>query len=94
MPTEPEYKESLIDKVKDCMEKVEYGGDREAYMFLRNVTNCITKCYKAGKRSDKLHELLGLLTPFMANHAMEDWRGIELIEEYVTNVDYKEKSCE
>jgi len=94
MPQEPEYKPSLMEKIEDCMERVEFGSSPEAYNFLRKVINCATKCYRAGKRSDKLHELLGKLTPFMSAHGMEDHRGMDLVSEYVSNPDYKEKDCE
>jgi len=90
LPKEPEYKSSLEERVTDAMERVEYGGDPAAYHFLRKVITCATRCHREGKRSEKLHKLLGLLTPFMASHAMEDWRGLDLVEGYVTNKDYKE----
>lgn len=94
MPQEQDYKPSLMEKVQDCMEQVEFGDSPEAYHFLRQVNNCAVKCYKAGKKSPKLHELLGILTPFLAKHGLEDWRGIELIDGYVTNPDYQEEESD
>ncbi len=90
MPTEKEYKPTLMEKVQDCMEQVEYGNSPEAYNFLRKVNQCLVHCHRAGKRSDKMHELLGILTPFLYRYGLEDWRGLELVEEYLTNPDYEQ----
>lgn len=89
IPKEREYKQDLIEKVKDCMEQVEYGSSPEAYHYLRCLNAKCVELHRCGKRSDKLHTLLGLLTPFLAKHGLEDWRGVELIEEYTTNSDYE-----
>lgn len=91
LPQEPEYRPTLLERVESCMEQVEYGNSPRAYHFLKKVNDCAVKCYRAGKRSDKLSELLGILTPFLAKHAAEDWRGVDLIEEFVTNPEYKDK---
>ena len=88
VPKEPEYKPSLEEKVKCCMDKVEYGTDRESYNYLRRVNEHLVKCYEAGKKTDKVKHLLGLLTPFMAKYGLQDPRGINLIEEFLTNPEY------
>lgn len=89
LPKEPEYKTDLIQKIKDCMEQVEYGSSPEAYQYLRCLNQKCVKLHRCGKRSDKLHTVLGMLTPFLAKHGLEDWRGLDLVEEYVTNPDYR-----
>ncbi len=89
VPKEPEYKPSLMEKVEDCMAKVEYGTDREAYNYLRRVNEHCVKCYKSGKKNEKITKLLGILTPFMAKHGLQDPRGINLIEQFLTNPEYE-----
>jgi len=94
MPKDPEYKPCLTEKVQDAMERVEFNEDTNAYKYLRCVLQKATTCYKEGKRSDKLHKILGLLTPFMVKHGLEDHRGMELVEGYVTNANYQEDTDE
>jgi len=91
MPKEPEYKPSMLEIVEDCMARVEFDNDHNAYKKLRQINNCAAKCHRAGKRSDKLHALLGLLSPFMAKHGLQDPKGVDIIDEYVTNPDYLDR---
>ena len=90
IPDEPEYKPCVLEKVQDAMERVEFNDDTNAYNYLRKLVCFASKQYKAGKRSEKLHKILGLLVPFMVKYGLEDHRGMDLVEEYVTNPDYKE----
>jgi len=90
MPQEPEYKPDVISKMEDCMERVEFGDDQGAYEYLRRLLNCSSKCHKMGKRSEKLHKVLGILTPFMLKYGLEDIKGLELVDGYATNPDYNE----
>lgn len=93
LPKEPEYKPDIMDKVSDCMERVEYGDDPGAYTYLRKLLAFATKCHHEGKRGDKLHKILGILTPFMLRYGLEDLRGLDIINGYATNPDYQEDGC-
>jgi hypothetical protein len=88
MPDSSSKPESLMDRVEDAMEALEYGTDRNAYKFLRKLNNCAVNCYKDGKRSPKLIEILKLLTPFMAKHGLHDPEGVEFVNEFITNPEY------
>ncbi len=90
IPKEPEYNSCITERLEDAMERVMYSDDTEAYNYIRKVLLLATKCHKEGKRSDKLHKVLGLLTPFMVKYGLEDVRGLELVEGYVTNPEYDE----
>jgi hypothetical protein len=83
VPKEPEYKESLMERVDAALESLEYGTDREAYLFLRNLNNCLAKCYRNGKRSDKADELLKKLVPAMGKYGLQDIEGVDLLDDHM-----------
>lgn len=91
MPKEKEYKPCLMSKIENAMETIEYGvTDRNLYTFLRNVYNCASKCYKSGKKTPKVLEILKMMTPFMAKFGLQDPVGVDLVSEFVTNPDYSQ----
>ena len=94
MPTEKEYKPSIEERVDDALERLMYDGCQTSYNFLRRLNSCLVKCWKSGHKSDQIHRLLGLVTPAMVKYGLEDVKGLELIEPFVTNPDYKEDNDE
>ncbi len=90
VPTEQE-EYSLEDRIEDCMERVEFGTDPEAYMFLRKVNNHLANKFNCGKCSERGRQILSKLTPFMAKHGLHDPRGVTLAEGLLTNPDYRKE---
>ena len=89
---EKDDKLSIEEKMLDCMERVEYGTDREAFKYLKRLNNYLICKYKDGKCNDKMNSLLSKLTPFMSEYGLSS--GVDLIAPMVTNPDYKKDTDE
>lgn len=91
LPMEQEYKPSLDERLEDAMERVEFEDCKESYKFIKCLNKCLVHCWNKGHKTPVIHEMLGKVTPFLAKHGLEDASGLELIEEFVTNPEYKER---